>query len=102
MEDKLREMMVKLTEQKSVYFHDLLSANSGRGEIILAFIAMLELVRLKAIRVVQAVDGGGILCQVTEFFAESSAELISSVLGSLLGEQAHEDEAAPDTPAADA
>jgi segregation and condensation protein A len=101
-EDKLREMLVKLTERKSLYFHDLLSTNSGRGEIILAFIAMLELVRLKAIRVVQAADGGGILCQVTELFAESGAELISTLLGTLLGEQAHEDEATPDTPATDA
>ena len=99
-EDKLREMLGRLTEEKSVYFHDLLSINSGRAEIILAFIAMLELVRLKAIRVVQAADGEGILCQVTEFFAESSAEVISAVIGSLLGEQALEDETAPAVPAA--
>lgn len=85
-EDKLREMLGKLASEKSVYFHEMISVASGRGEIVLAFIAMLELVRLKAVRIVQSGDGGEIYCRITDAFADSGMDWISSLIGSLLGE----------------
>lgn len=85
-EDKLREMLNRLAVEKTVYFHDLISGISGRAEIVLAFIAMLELVRLKAVQVVQASPGGEIFCRITEFFADSDMDWISTVVETLLGE----------------
>ena len=53
---------------------------------MLAFIAMLELVRLKAIRVLQDGRGGDIFVRVTEAFADAGADWVSAIAGSLLGE----------------
>lgn len=85
-EDKLREMLDRLAREKSMYFHELISGASGRGGIVLAFIAMLELVRLKAIRMLQDRRGGEILVRVTEAFDDAGADWISAIAGSLLGE----------------
>ena len=86
-EDKLREMLNKLAREKTVYFQELISGVAGRGEIVLAFIALLELVRLKAVRIVQDRRGGEIFCRVSDAFADAGVDLISSVVGALLGEQ---------------
>ena len=85
-EDKLREMLDKLAREKSMFFHELISGASSRGGIVLAFIAMLELVRLKVIRMLQDKRGGDILVRVTEAFTDADADWISAVAGSLLRE----------------
>lgn len=87
-EDKLGEMLQLLARRQTLFFHELFAGDAGRAEIILTFIALLELVRLKAIRVVQANPAGEIFCQCTEAFMEKGLEWKSAVLGSLLGEPA--------------
>lgn len=94
-EDKLREMLEKLAREKTIYFHELISGVAGRGEIVLAFIAMLELVRLKAIRVLQDGRGGEIFVRITEAFADAGTDWISAIAGSLLGEAEGEGQKSP-------
>lgn len=100
-EDKLREMLGKLANEKTIFFHDLISGVSGRGEIVLAFIAMLELVRVKAVSIVQDRQGGEIFCRATEAFTEGGMDWVSSIVGRLLGEP-EEDEYQDSPPLSDA
>ncbi|MCZ6730087.1 MAG: segregation/condensation protein A [SAR324 cluster bacterium] len=86
-EDKISEMLRRMAEEKSIFFRELLAPLSSRGEIILAFIALLELVRLKAVRVVQDSLGGEILCQVTGEFQNSDTDWISAVMDNLMGDE---------------
>lgn len=83
-EDKLGEMLEVLAQRRTLFFHDLFASHAGRAEIILTFIALLELVRLKAIRLVQANPKGEILCECTETFIEKGVVWKTELLGSLL------------------
>jgi segregation and condensation protein A len=86
-EDKIRDMLRRMAEEKSIFFRELLAPLSSRGEIILAFIALLELVRLKAVRVVQDSQGGEIYCQVTGKFQDTGTDWISAVMDGLMGDE---------------
>lgn len=56
--DKIGELMEKLRQKKELYFEDLFSAAPSRIEIVTCFLAMLELMKLKLIKVYQAVSLG--------------------------------------------
>ncbi len=94
-EDKLDEVLSLLAERKEVFFRDLFPPDSNRSEIIISFIALLELVRLHAVLVVQARTGGEILCRVTESFLESDLDWKSLVMGSLFGASGAEESDQP-------
>lgn len=81
-EEKIEAMLAILSEKKTVYFHDLFIKTRGRGDIILTFIALLELIRLQAVRVVQTADE--IFCRITEKFITSGNDWKSLLLGSLV------------------
>ena len=85
MEEKIEQLLATLRAKRSVYFSDFFSAAATRAEIILTFIALLELVRLQAIRVVQTVEE--IFCQVTDTFAASETDWKALLLGNLAGDQ---------------
>lgn len=87
-EDKLAEMMAILGRRRQIHFHDLFLPDASRAEIILTFIALLELIRLKAVRVVQAGIGDTILCQTTETFDQAGSDWKKRVLDSLAGGEA--------------
>ncbi|MDH5744531.1 MAG: segregation/condensation protein A [Candidatus Aminicenantes bacterium] len=86
-EDKLEEMLTLLWERKKILFHELFLGDATRAEIIIAFIALLELIRLKAVRFIQVNREGEIECQVTESFASNTQDWKKTVLGSLLGKE---------------
>lgn len=84
-EDRLHQLVQRLAAQRSVYFHDLFPLDAPRDEVILTFIAILELVRMHAIRVVQTQFPGDIYCQVTENFEAEDADWEHRVMQALLG-----------------
>ena len=57
-----------LATRRELYFHELFLPDSTRAEIILSFLSLLELVRLKVLRIGQLGATGPILCRVTEDF----------------------------------
>jgi segregation and condensation protein A len=58
--DKIGEIIFLLKERDSVLFHELFSKLASRAEIVVTFLALLELIRLKQIRVRQAEHFGEI------------------------------------------
>ena len=86
-EDRIRQLLDTLHTQHSVYFHELFDLSAAREEIILTFISVLELVRLKAIRIVQAAPQGDIFCEATEALQKEGAQLVTRVLHGLLGRE---------------
>ncbi len=55
--DKVNYIMEELGKLESVVFKDLFDAASPRGEVIVTFLALLEVVKLQLIRVNQSRDG---------------------------------------------
>jgi segregation and condensation protein A len=95
-EDKIADLLTRLSERRRVAFRELLSAMATRSEVILAFIALLELVRMRAIRVVQPLSQGDIHCEVTDQFGSSDMNWTAAVMASLFG--APEPETPPGAP----
>jgi segregation and condensation protein A len=85
-EDKIAEVVATLRARRQIHFHDMFLPDATRGEIVITFMAILELTRLRAIRLVQSGMAGTILCQATEAFAAAGDELAAQVLNNILGE----------------
>lgn len=86
-EDRLHQLVETLAAGRSVYFHDLFPAGALRDEIILTFISILELVRMRAIRITQSRPQGDIYCVVTEEFEAGDGKWEHRVMRSLLGQE---------------
>jgi len=56
--DKISQIIAALEEKKSIAFAELFSDNPDRTEIIVTFLAVLEMVKLTLIRIVQHVQTG--------------------------------------------
>ncbi|HEX7926824.1 MAG TPA: hypothetical protein VF678_04470, partial [bacterium] len=101
-EDKLNEVIGILGRKRQIHFHDLFLPDATRAEIVITFIAVLELIRLKAIRVVQAGIADTILCQTTEAFDTSITDFRQLVLANILGTEPEpekpQEEVIPDDP----
>ena len=52
-EDKIHDILHQLIDEKRVYLSELITKSNSRLEIIVSFMAILELIRLKEIRIVQ-------------------------------------------------
>ncbi len=55
--DRINSILEVLSEERSVRFDELFIPTAPRGEIIVTFLAILELARLKMIRINQTTDG---------------------------------------------
>jgi len=86
-EDKVAAMLKRLSSSRPMYLHDFFEDALDRPEIIITFIAMLEMVRLKVIRISQAGINQPIMCVPTEELTEGKGELIAEVMASLFGKQ---------------
>lgn len=53
LKDCMEELLVKLKYKNKIKFEDLLSENFSRNEIVAYFLSVLELIRLRKIRVIQ-------------------------------------------------
>jgi len=58
--DKILQIMDRLWEVDSLAFNDLFIPSTPRGEVVVTFLALLELLRLRMIRVYQAESFGTI------------------------------------------
>lgn len=56
--DKISEIVDILEKQTSLTFYELFSAQAGKGEIIVTFLALLEMVKLGLINIMQHVASG--------------------------------------------
>ena len=56
--DKISQIAELLETRETVTFHELFSENAGKYEIIVTFLAILEMVKLTLIRIVQNVNTG--------------------------------------------
>jgi len=59
-EQRTRELLAKLAERETCGFEDLFDDDHSRGELITTFLAVLEMIRLKLIRVYQPDNFGPI------------------------------------------
>jgi segregation and condensation protein A len=58
--DKITELLDRLAARESLGFEELFRPGATRAEIVVSFLAVLELIRLKVVRVYQAGDFGPI------------------------------------------
>jgi segregation and condensation protein A len=72
-EARMQEMLARLTKSSSCGFDELFADLSSRQEIIVTFLATLELIRTKLIRVLQARVCGPIRIYLSERAAEAPA-----------------------------
>ncbi|MBI4081790.1 MAG: segregation/condensation protein A [Candidatus Lambdaproteobacteria bacterium] len=84
-EDKIDELLHRLARGQALYFHECFDGAADRGEVILVFLAMLELVRLNALRIAQAARLGEIYLTVTGDFAAQREAWRERILASLRG-----------------
>ena len=59
-EMRIEQMLERLTETEACGFEDLFAADATRADMIVTFLAMLEMIRLKLIRVFQQGGAGAI------------------------------------------
>jgi segregation and condensation protein A len=59
-ESRIEELLGRLSETEACGFEDLFDDVAGRGDMIVTFLAMLEMIRLKLIRVFQSGGNGAI------------------------------------------
>jgi segregation and condensation protein A len=59
-EDRIEQLMAKLSEAEACGFEDLFADMHTRAGMIVTFLAILEMIRLKLIRAFQSGPGGGI------------------------------------------
>ena len=53
MSDKIEELLYLVRDRVELVFHDLFRQATSRTEIVVTFLALLELIRLKRLRVTQ-------------------------------------------------
>ena len=87
-EDKVDALLRRMTSGDAVFLHELFADAATREEIVLTFIAMLELVRLGAVRISQAALGAPIFCAPTERLRHGGTEFRERLLASILGQDA--------------
>jgi segregation and condensation protein A len=85
-EDRINEVVALLATRRELYFHELFLPDATRAEIILSFLSLLELVRLKVLRIGQLGASGPILCRVTEDF-DHTGDWKQRLVDSLVNEE---------------
>ncbi len=57
-ETRIEQLLARLSDQDACGFEDLFCEDVSRGDLIVTFLALLEMIRLKLVRVFQAPHGG--------------------------------------------
>jgi len=84
-EDRVERLLLQFESRRVLAFLDLFDVSACKTEVVLVFLALLELVRLKAVRITQSVPKGEILCSTTETFAGGGQEWKDAVMAALIG-----------------
>lgn len=91
-EDKVAAMFELLGSSGNLYMTEFFEGDTDRANIILTFIALLEMVRLKMIQITQSSPMGPIYCQGTQDFLEQGQDFKKMILTSLYGKEAGAEE----------
>ena len=97
-EDKVDALLRRMAGGEPLFLQTLFAEAIDREEIILTFIAVLELVRLKALRIGQATADGPILCTPTAVLSEGGTTFRDALLESLFGIRPSTGDRGPDGP----
>ena len=84
-EDKVDAMLKRLGGGVPLLFEDFFSDDADRSDVILTFISLLELVRLRAAHVRQSTPDAPILCTPTEAFTAQQLDYRALVLDGIFG-----------------
>ena len=87
-EDKVDALLRRMADGDPVFLRVLFADAADRAEIILTFIAILELVRLQALRISQSGAGGDVLCTPTERLTLGGEDFRDMLLASIVGDAA--------------
>lgn len=71
--DRINFIMELLGKEKSITFFSLFPSGSVRADIVITFLAMLELTKMRMIRIFQSVEDGVIRLYVPEVTAENAS-----------------------------
>ena len=80
--DKVGEILRLAAEKKKMSFRGLLSAQSGKTELIVAFLAVLELMKMGSVVLKEAGDDDFIL-EASPELSENKEKLAEEIAGSL-------------------
>jgi segregation and condensation protein A len=97
LEVRIERLLSRFESRGTIAFRDLFEPGAEKSEIVLVFLALLEMVRLKAVKITQMRAGGEILCSTTESFMQSGSEWKDAVMAALMGAAyvSQKDEGAP-------
>lgn len=84
-EQRVEGLLRRFEARGTLAFRDLFDTVAIRTEIVLVFLALLEMVRLKAVRITQMSAGGEIFCSTTEMFASAGMAWKDAVMAALIG-----------------
>jgi segregation and condensation protein A len=96
-EERIEAVLNLLQERTALEFQEFFPDGADRADVILTFIAVLELVRLKAVHLSQAAPLGPIHCRTTQDFDRAGADYKAHILRGLLDPEGEEEGA--DVPA---
>lgn len=85
LEQRVQRLLARFEARGTLAFRDLFDSQAEKSEIVLVFLALLEMVRLKAVRITQMRPGGEILCSTTDTFIQAGTEWKDAVMAALLG-----------------
>lgn len=84
-EEKIDEVLERLVERQALYFADFFATDADREEVVLTFIAVLELARLGAVHLAQAQALGPVWCRAGEDLLARPQTYREHVLDSMYG-----------------
>jgi segregation and condensation protein A len=84
-EDRVARLLLQFESRRVLAFLDLFDVTASKAEVVLVFLALLEMVRLKAVRITQSVTKGEILCSTTDTFTAAGGEWKDAVMAALMG-----------------
>ncbi|MDH5752984.1 MAG: segregation/condensation protein A [Deltaproteobacteria bacterium] len=82
---KIEHVLNVLSSRREIYFNEFFEEGMDRAHIVLTFIALLELVRLKALRIQQLQALGPIHCKATDSFLEGGQDYKEKILEGMFG-----------------
>jgi len=78
--DKVNSILERLSGKESMRFEQLFDLNSSRGEVIVTFLALLELAKMLMVKINQSEDG-----VIRVYIPKEKAGMSSDLLGSVAG-----------------
>jgi len=88
LQDKIHELLERLSSAESLSFEDLLAPETTRRGMVLSFLALLELARLRVVRVMQVTSFGTIRIEKAVAVLPDEREILAATADEEAGEGA--------------